>query len=68
MDAITNEAKEMEAFLKPLPRVAPPPAPDRGDCIFYHCLDLPDGESVSGNWDIRGGFEQYVGVVSVNVV
>jgi SAM-dependent methyltransferase len=29
--------------------------------VFYHSLDLPDGESVEGHWDIRGRFDQYIG-------
>jgi SAM-dependent methyltransferase len=24
-------------------------------------MDFPDGESVAGEWDIRGGFDQYIG-------
>jgi hypothetical protein len=31
------------------------------ECRFYHCMDFPDGESVTGPWDIRGQFEQYIG-------
>lgn len=39
----------------------PWPMPALSDCRFYHCMDFPDGESVSGPWDIRGQFEQYIG-------
>jgi hypothetical protein len=35
--------------------------PAKEQCTFYHCLDFPDGESVLGQWDIRGRFDQYVG-------
>ena len=33
---------------------APPP-------FFYHTLDFPDGTSVTGQWDIRGRFDSYIG-------
>lgn len=40
----------------------PWPVPALGDCSFYHCTDFPDGTSVdNAQWDIRGGFDQYVG-------
>jgi hypothetical protein len=39
----------------------PWPMPVRGDCEFYHSLDFPDGETVDGNWDIRGRFDDYIG-------
>lgn len=39
----------------------PWPCPERGDCQFYHSLDLPDGASIEGFWDIRGRFDQYIG-------
>jgi hypothetical protein len=39
----------------------PPPLPSLDECEFYHSIDLPDGESLKGHWDIRGGFEQYIG-------
>jgi len=35
--------------------------PNREDCIFYHTMDFPDGEQVTGVWDIRGQFASYVG-------
>jgi SAM-dependent methyltransferase len=35
--------------------------PRREDCEFYHSIDLPDGETIHGFWDIRGQFEQYIG-------
>lgn len=44
-----------------LPRVTPPPMPAKEQCTFYHCMDFPDGDSVLGQWDIRGRFDQYVG-------
>jgi hypothetical protein len=34
------------------------------DCIFYHSFDFPDGTSVSGDWDMRGKFDAYVGGVN----
>lgn len=33
---------------------SPPP-------FFYHTMDFPDGTSVTGQWDIRGRFESYIG-------
>jgi 2-polyprenyl-3-methyl-5-hydroxy-6-metoxy-1,4-benzoquinol methylase len=39
----------------------PWPKPDRSDCEFYHSMDFPDGESVTGPWDIRGRFDEYIG-------
>lgn len=39
----------------------PWPAPARAECVFYHSLDFPDGESVDGHWDIRRRFDKYVG-------
>jgi SAM-dependent methyltransferase len=37
------------------------PTPARSECVFYHAMDFPDGESVAGVWDIRGQFDQYIG-------
>lgn len=44
-----------------LPRSAPWPMPERADTAFYHSMNFPDGESVTGEWDLRGRFDQYVG-------
>ena len=41
------------------------PAPAKSDCTFYHSIDYPDGDSVTGVWDIRGKFEQYLGNYSL---
>ena len=41
--------------------VRPLPLPRKEDCIFYHDLELPGGETIVGAWDIRGRFDQYVG-------
>ncbi len=35
--------------------------PTLSECEFYQSMDFPDGESVTGAWDIRGGFDQYIG-------
>jgi Methyltransferase domain len=48
---------EPGGFRPQLPWAAPP----REACTFYHCLDFPDGESVTGHWDLRGRFSAYVG-------
>jgi predicted nicotinamide N-methyase len=45
----------------PLQYVAHRPKPERSACYFYHYMDFPDGETVTGRWDIRGRFEEYIG-------
>jgi hypothetical protein len=35
------------------------------DCTFYHAVDLPNGKSVTGPWDLRGGESDYLGGVDV---
>jgi hypothetical protein len=40
---------------------SPWPMPARADCLFYHSMDFPDGETVAGTWDIRGSFDSYIG-------
>jgi len=44
-----------------LPYQSPWPVPKKEDCYFYHSMTYPDGEEVSGSWDIRGLFSQYIG-------
>lgn len=34
---------------------------DRGECFFYHTIDLKNGETVNGNWDLRGREDAYFG-------
>jgi O-methyltransferase len=34
------------------------------DCHFYHTLDLGDGKSIAGGWDIRGNERNYLGHVN----
>ncbi len=41
--------------------VEPWPLPRREDCLFYHSMTYPGGDSVDGAWDIRGLFGQYIG-------
>ena len=38
--------------------------PTLDQCYFYHSLDLPSG-TVSGDWDLRGLFRQYIGNVDL---
>jgi hypothetical protein len=38
-----------------------PGIPPRETCAFYHALTFPDGEEVSGEWDLRGRFDEYIG-------
>ncbi len=40
---------------------SPPAIPDAAACVFYTCMDFPDGTSVTGPWDIRGRFSEYIG-------
>lgn len=57
MTGVLNVSHVMSAFAPEQPW----PCPDPADCYFYHSLDLPDGTSIKGYWDIRGRFDQYVG-------
>jgi len=41
--------------------IAPRDLPEKQSCYFYHSIDLPEGESIGGAWDIRGRFSQYIG-------
>ena len=43
----------------------PRPLPALENCNFYTCMDFDDGSSVTGPWDIRGRFGQYIGGYSV---
>ena len=45
----------------PLERATPWPIPEKRYCKFYHSMDFPDGDTVTGHWDIRGRFDQYIG-------
>jgi SAM-dependent methyltransferase len=37
---------------------------DTSDCYFYHKMEVPGFGVVGGEWDLRGGEEQYLGGVS----
>ena len=37
---------------------------DVSDCFFYHTIDLPGVGVQTGEWDLRGDFDEYVGNVS----
>lgn len=43
----------------------PPRQVTKEQCIFYHSIDLPDGETIQGDWDMRGRFGDYIGHVNV---
>jgi hypothetical protein len=45
-------------------RVTPWRKPALTDCYFYHAMDFPGG-TVSGDWDLRGRFQEYIGGVDV---
>jgi 2-polyprenyl-3-methyl-5-hydroxy-6-metoxy-1,4-benzoquinol methylase len=51
----------LPADLFPYKYETPWPQPAIEECVFYHSLDFPDGESVTGEWDIRGNFANYIG-------
>lgn len=36
---------------------------DHEDCLFFHVVDLPDGETTSGHWDFRATASAYHGHV-----
>lgn len=42
----------------------PPVASDQ--CLFYHTMDLPKGEVVHGQWDMRGRIRDYTGKVNLS--
>lgn len=62
MNNISNPA---DAIPGSLVIETPWPLPDKGDCWFYHYLDLPGGETLMGQWDIRDRFNQYIGGYAV---
>lgn len=37
---------------------------DKDQCFFYHTIDLRNGETVEGNWDLRGRADEYFGGVA----
>lgn len=37
--------------------------PQKQDCVFYHVADLADGTTTSGQWDLRGVADTYLGEV-----
>ncbi|HKP03536.1 MAG TPA: methyltransferase domain-containing protein [Chthoniobacterales bacterium] len=55
---MAEKSGEQSELFAPEP---PWPAPELGDCYFYHSLDFPDGTSIQGCWDIRGRFDEYIG-------
>jgi len=36
---------------------------EKQDCYFYHTMDLPGGETVEGDWDLRPVLKEYTGGV-----
>jgi hypothetical protein len=36
------------------------------DCRFYHCVDLPNGNTINGPWDLRDAESAYLGGVDVS--
>jgi len=38
---------------------------DPADCYFYHCMDIPGHGEVTGQWDLRGQEQTYLGNVTL---
>jgi SAM-dependent methyltransferase len=43
---------------------APQQVTDLSTCFFYHSMDIPGHGQVTGQWDLRGQFENYIGHVN----
>lgn len=41
------------------------PLPKKEECYFYHTIDLPKHGTIHGSWDLREGFDEYIGMVNV---
>ena len=39
--------------------------PKLEDCKFYHSVNLPSGETLRGDWDLRDKLDVYIGNVDV---
>jgi hypothetical protein len=37
---------------------------DVADCYFYHTMELPGHGVMKGDWDLRGGVDDYLGKVA----
>ncbi|WP_238184306.1 class I SAM-dependent methyltransferase [Methylobacterium trifolii] len=37
----------------------------RDDCFFYHTIDLADGTTAEGHWDLRGRYADYTGHIDL---
>ena len=53
------------------PMTTAPYAPEQDvrsveDCFFYHSMDLPGIGSVSGEWDLRGRLDDYLGPIELS--
>jgi SAM-dependent methyltransferase len=45
---------------------APPRRVERAeDCYFYHAMEIPGHGAVGGDWDLRGGEDDYLGHVAL---
>lgn len=42
---------------------APRRVEEIGDCAFYHTMEIPGHGVVQGDWDLRGGVDEYLGGV-----
>jgi hypothetical protein len=38
---------------------------DVSECVFYHAMEIPGHGFVHGEWDLRGGVEEYLGNVDL---
>lgn len=57
LDAAAAARRDLRQFTP----VEPWPLPEKSDCVFYHSIDLPNGETIEAEWDIRGRFANYIG-------
>lgn len=76
LDALVQPATETAAGPAPASRATvpeplpsppgnPPAVPDLAACIFYHTTELPNGQTVRGQWDLRPTVAAYLGGVEL---
>lgn len=59
MAAVPRELVDLPGLVRTWPDVKPE------ECAGYHYIDLPGGELVKGQWDLRGRMPEYIGNVNV---
>jgi hypothetical protein len=61
MSALRHTWPRLLESTPPEPYVAPRRGIAREDCFFYHTIDLPGHGTIEGCWDLRAGFDDYLG-------